>query len=151
MPERQMAAVPDSQFIPAFDLLAQRTDHQVDVKAKPYDKPCVVAHAGTFRRNANCRKRLSSDIICCSPMDQWSVRTGFATAWLAPDRPQCGGLAPTAERTMDPARIFTESLTPRPELENSQGQTRPLGDVSSMSALPQISRHRPARSEGPTR
>src|SRR5262249_45545123 len=35
--------------------------------------------------------------------------------------PSCGGLAPTAERTMDPARIFTESLTPRPELENSQG------------------------------
>ena len=25
---------------------------------------------------------------------------------------------------MDPARIFTESLTPRPELENSQGQSR---------------------------
>jgi hypothetical protein len=38
--------------------------------------------------------------------------------------PSCGGLAPTAERTMDPARIFTESLTPRPELENNQGQTR---------------------------
>ena len=29
---------------------------------------------------------------------------------------------PTAKRTMDPARIFTESLTPRPELENSLGQ-----------------------------
>ena len=25
------------------------------------------------------------------------------------------------EGTMDPARIFTESLTPRPELENSLG------------------------------
>jgi hypothetical protein len=25
---------------------------------------------------------------------------------------------------MDPARIFTESLTPRPELENSQGHSR---------------------------
>src|ERR1700746_818795 len=33
--------------------------------------------------------------------------------------PSCGGHAPTAERTMDPARIFTESLTPRPELENA--------------------------------
>jgi hypothetical protein len=31
-----------------------------------------------------------------------------------------GGLAPTAERTMDPARIFTESLTARPELENGE-------------------------------
>src|SRR5215831_10525184 len=27
---------------------------------------------------------------------------------------------PTAERTLDPARMFAESLTPRPELENSQ-------------------------------
>ena len=26
---------------------------------------------------------------------------------------------------MDPARIFTESLTPRPELENSQGHSLP--------------------------
>src|SRR5664279_2124690 len=37
--------------------------------------------------------------------------------------PSCGGHAPTAERTMDPARNikkrnFTESLTPDPELEN---------------------------------
>jgi len=30
------------------------------------------------------------------------------------------GTPPTAERTLDPARMFAESLTPRPELENSQ-------------------------------
>jgi hypothetical protein len=35
---------------------------------------------------------------------------------------------------MDPARIFTESLTPRPELENSQGHERPKGDVRVESA-----------------
>jgi hypothetical protein len=34
--------------------------------------------------------------------------------------PSCGGHAPTAERTLHPARMLTESLTPRPELENSQ-------------------------------
>jgi hypothetical protein len=28
------------------------------------------------------------------------------------------GMFPTAERTLDPARMFEESLTPRPELEN---------------------------------
>jgi hypothetical protein len=28
---------------------------------------------------------------------------------------------------MDPARMFMESLTPRPELENSQGHQLPLG------------------------
>jgi hypothetical protein len=35
---------------------------------------------------------------------------------------------------MDPARIFTESLTPHPELENSQGQQRQINDVRAMSA-----------------
>src|SRR5262249_9350932 len=49
--------------------------------------------------------------------------------------PSCGGLAPTAERTMDPARIFTESLTPRPELENNQGQKRTSPVRLAMSAL----------------
>jgi hypothetical protein len=39
-------------------------------------------------------------------------------------RPSCGGHAPTAERTLNPARMFTESLTPRPELENSQDPKR---------------------------
>ena len=33
--------------------------------------------------------------------------------------PSCGGHAPTAERTLNPARMFMESLTPGPELENS--------------------------------
>jgi hypothetical protein len=35
--------------------------------------------------------------------------------------PSCGGHVPTAERTLDPARMLTESLTPGPELENSLG------------------------------
>ena len=34
---------------------------------------------------------------------------------------------------MDPARIFAESLTPRPELENSQGHSRPRGTISGSS------------------
>src|SRR5262249_28127890 len=37
--------------------------------------------------------------------------------------PSCGGHAPTAERTLYPARMFAESLTPRPELENGQDPT----------------------------
>ena len=37
---------------------------------------------------------------------------------------------------MDPARIFTESLTPRPELENSQGHNLTFDDVGSVSGLP---------------
>ena len=35
---------------------------------------------------------------------------------------------------MDPARMFTESLTPSPELENSQGQKRTSHPTSPMSA-----------------
>ena len=47
--------------------------------------------------------------------------------------PSCGGRAPTAERTLNPARMFTESLTPGPELENSLGPSRPISfkDVTS--------------------
>src|SRR5215475_15657043 len=41
--------------------------------------------------------------------------------------PLCGGHAPTAERTMNPARMFTESLIPRPELENYQDPERTIG------------------------
>ena len=43
--------------------------------------------------------------------------------------PSCGGYTPTAERTLNPARMFTESLTPRPEIENSQG---PLAEVAPL-------------------
>jgi transposase InsO family protein len=65
-------------------------------------------------------------------LDAWSRRVlGYAVACFMDARLTCGGHAPTAERTLHPARMFTESLTPRPELENSQGQK--LGH-SAMSA-----------------
>jgi hypothetical protein len=38
---------------------------------------------------------------------------------------------------MDPARIFTESLTPRPELENNQGQSRLSGGKLLVQPCPQ--------------
>src|SRR5207344_3095235 len=39
--------------------------------------------------------------------------------------PSCGGLTPTAERTVGPARISLESLTPRPGIrEQYPGQSR---------------------------
>ena len=51
--------------------------------------------------------------------------------------PSCGGHVPTAERTLDPARMIRdESLTPDPELENSRDQTRSYGGVYRRSALP---------------
>jgi hypothetical protein len=39
---------------------------------------------------------------------------------------------------MDPARMFKESLTSRPELENSQGQSRPFHPNANESGLPLI-------------
>src|SRR5262249_39936130 len=42
---------------------------------------------------------------------------------------------PTAERTLDPARMFAESLTPRPELENSQDPKRTLRNAQSQERL----------------
>ena len=44
---------------------------------------------------------------------------------------------PTAERTMDPARMFKESLTPRPELENSQGHSSSNARRSMSQVYPQ--------------
>jgi hypothetical protein len=51
------------------------------------------------------------------------------------------GMFPTAERTLDPARMFEESLTPRPELENDQDPLQKSPDASQelskfASALP---------------
>jgi hypothetical protein len=41
---------------------------------------------------------------------------------------------------MDPARMFKESLTPRPELENSQGQNRPSrSSLSLVWSIPKSS------------
>ena len=64
--------------------------------------------------------------------------------------PSCGGHAPTAERTVGPARIAVESLTPRPgirehpdpELENRIGPFQPrrlsafVSAVGSLAAAP---------------
>src|SRR4249919_44364 len=47
--------------------------------------------------------------------------------------PSCGGHVPTAERTLGPARMFMESLTPGPELENSQDPTRSLGTATRLA------------------
>src|SRR5262252_1772745 len=57
--------------------------------------------------------------LCDARKEQNALHTLIHQRHLTPS---CIGQAPTAERTLDPARMFTESLTPRPELENSQGQ-----------------------------
>src|SRR5580658_10671615 len=42
--------------------------------------------------------------------------------------PSCGGHAPTAERTVGPARMIVESLTPRPGIRE---QNRPIRDIAA--------------------
>src|SRR6202035_837442 len=50
--------------------------------------------------------------------------------WIRQRRltPSCGGHAPTAERTVGPARMIVESLTPRPGIRE---QNRPQPDSES--------------------
>jgi hypothetical protein len=45
------------------------------------------------------------------------------------------GMFPTAERTLDPARMFEESLTPRPELENNQDPSETLVDLIGIHSI----------------
>ena len=54
--------------------------------------------------------------------------------------PSCGGLAPTAQSTLSPARMFTESLTPGPELENGQDPQETSAGLSRDYRRPVISR-----------
>src|SRR6476646_7621701 len=62
---------------------------------------------------------------------------GTAFATLIRQRhpmPSCGGLAPTAERTMDPARMIAESLTSDPGIRE---QNRPAtAIVPSLTLVP---------------
>src|ERR1700745_2582072 len=48
--------------------------------------------------------------------------------------PSCGGQAPTAERTVGPARMIAESLTPKPGIRE---QNLPGADLNCSAALPQ--------------
>src|SRR5438552_5056988 len=63
-------------------------------------------------------------------LDAWRAPEGAtALSTLIRQRhltPSCGGLAPTAERTVGPARIVEESLTPSPGIRE---QHRPKADV----------------------
>jgi hypothetical protein len=56
---------------------------------------------------------LSAGVLRFSP-NSWRCCACVAPGWHVP----------TAERTLDPARMFTESLTPGPELENDQDPKR---------------------------
>jgi hypothetical protein len=63
-------------------------------------------------------------------LDAWrALERATALSTLIRQRhltPACGGHAPTAERTVGPARIVVESLTPRPGIRE---QHRPEGDL----------------------
>jgi hypothetical protein len=49
--------------------------------------------------------------------------------------PLCGGHAPTAERTMNPARMFLESLDRRPGIREQPGSKADLGTLLDLGRL----------------
>jgi hypothetical protein len=63
----------------------------------------------------------SPQALRCSRLDR-AKRASHIDPPTRHPAPSCGRHVLTAERTLDPARMFTQSLTPGPELENSQGQ-----------------------------
>jgi hypothetical protein len=88
----------------------------------------------------HCENSASENSVCEDTPRKLSQREGLCTEALRCSKeqnalhtlihqrhltPSCGGHAPTAERTLNPARMFTESLTSGPELENSQGHSLP--------------------------
>src|SRR5262249_54572738 len=56
--------------------------------------------------------------------------------------PSCGGHAPTAERTVGPARIGLENLTPRPGIREQHRSKAALGATRGHFRLATISRCR---------
>jgi hypothetical protein len=53
--------------------------------------------------------------------------------------PSCGGHAPTAERTVGPARMIVESLTPRPGIrEHNRGNSRHRYSIASRLRMTRI-------------
>src|SRR5262245_33653019 len=75
----------------------------------------------TSGRQRPCRDAGVGAIVLGLAMLKRAKRASHALRTLIHQRhltPSCGGHAPTAERTLHPARMLTESLTPRPELEN---------------------------------
>jgi Transposase IS116/IS110/IS902 family len=89
-------------------------------------RPLIRLHRRTteFRRPAGANVPAGTLALARSPQALRCSKEQNALHTLIHQRhltPSCGGLAPTAERTLNPARMFTESLTLRPELENSLG------------------------------
>src|SRR6516225_3164542 len=64
--------------------------------------------------------------------------------------PSCGGHAPTAERTVGPARMIVESLTPRPGIREQSGGNRTSWACAKPFSVKSLDRL-VAASWGPTR
>jgi hypothetical protein len=84
------------------------------------------------------QKRKTLEVLLAQ-LEGWVSSTDFvraserATAIASLNRqrhltPSCGGLTPTAERTVGPARMIAESLTPRPGIRE---QNLPITDLVS--------------------
>src|SRR5207253_5996773 len=53
--------------------------------------------------------------------------------------PSCGGHAPTAERTVGPARMIAESLTPKPGIREHNRHNTPVHCDAPLQSLSEVS------------
>ena len=102
------------------------------------EEGCRVAQ---IRRSQGFRDTAGKDVpagtlAVVRSLDAWrALERATALSTLIRQRhltPLCGGLAPTAERTVGPARIVEESLTPRPGIRE---QHRPLTSILAEASM----------------
>jgi hypothetical protein len=96
------------------------------------DRLCVAQGSRDTAGKVPCRDGGGRPIFC--------VRSNRATAFATLIRqrrltPSCGGHAPTAERTVGPARMIVESLTPRPGIREHNGPQLTSSDARFMSVV----------------
>jgi hypothetical protein len=108
--------------------------HRIQLVIKGgYQSTCVAGQPNS-RRPAGINVPAGTLALVRSPLALRCSREQNALHTLIHQRhltPSCGGQVPTAERTLDPARMLRESLNPGPELENNQGQKHVLPHCNS--------------------
>src|SRR5207244_81976 len=101
--------------------------YRIQVVIKGGCQSTCIAGQQKSRRSAGTNVSAGTPALVRSPLALRCSREQNALHTLIHQRhltPSCRGQAPTAERTLDPARMFAESLNLDPELENTIGTRR---------------------------
>src|SRR5215468_3484282 len=95
--------------------------YRIQLVVKGGCQSTCIAGQPNSRRSAGTNVPAGTLALVRSPLALRCSREQNALHTLIRQRhltPSCGGQVPTAERTLDPARMLRESLNPGPELEN---------------------------------